>query len=160
MTDLNLRHLVQEVVSSASSVEYADITAEVLNRLDRKDVRAALIQALPAYVRSVVVTSRTMSGERTFTPSAKVEGIRANAATLTEKRLAEIFATSTGNKRFGAFTYDDILFQVAILEQQAAANLGRAVFLRDLAGRMQAEGFKTVSDVPVEALGFALGVAS
>lgn len=162
MTDLNLRHLVQEVTASATSVEWADIAADVLNRIDNDDLRAALAQALPAYIRYTAVSARAPG--RVTPPSTvpglpgswKVQGIREGW----QRRKEEIYATAEGHKRLGDFTYADLLYQSGICSRQAKQKLSKAKGWRDLADLMEAEGVATVRDLPAEMLMTTLGAVA
>jgi len=162
MTDLNLRHLVQEVVQSAQSVEYADIAAEVLGRLDRKDLRAALAQALPTYVRSVGVAQRlpgavTPPSVAPMMPGSwKVQAIREGW----QRRLSEIYATTEGNKRLGDFTYEDLLHQAEICSTQAKQKLAKAKGWRALADLLAEHEVEHVRDLPAELLMTTLGAVA
>ena len=159
MTTLNLRHLVQEVMTSAPSVEYTDIATDVLARLDRKDIRAALAQALPTYVRSIGVAQRQAGA---VTPPSTAPGLPGSWKVTAirdhwQRRLTEIYATEEGNKRLGDFTYADLQHQSEICSRQAKQKLGKAKGWRNLADLMQSEGVETVRELPAEMLMKTLG---
>ena len=166
MTDLNLRHLVREVMASAPSVEYADIAATVIARLDPTDLRAALAQALPTYVRSIGVAQRhpgavtPPSLHPTLTDASGKPRLSFKVAVIADgwqRRLSEIYATAEGNKRLGDFTYADLQYQSEICSHQAKQKLSKAKGWRKLADLMEAEDVETVRDLPAEMLMKTLG---
>lgn len=58
---MDLRRLAQDVIDGAEDVEIATLSVAILDAIGSDDNRAALAQALPAFTRSVIVSSRTAS---------------------------------------------------------------------------------------------------
>ena len=166
MTDLNLRHLVQEVMASAPSVEYTDITNAVLARIDARDLKAALAQALPTYVRSVAVAQRhpgavtPPSLHPTLTDASGKPRLSFKVAVIADgwqRRLSEIYATAEGNKRLGDFTVADLRYQFEICSHQAKQKLSKAKGWGKLADLMESQDAETIRDLPAEMLMKTLG---
>jgi hypothetical protein len=162
MSDFNLRHLVQEELRTAPSVEYADLVASVLEKVGPREVRAALSQALPAFVRSVTVAQRSPgavtppSPAPTMPGSWKVQAIREGW----QRRLSEVYATEEGNKRLGDFTFEDLTYQSDLCQSQAKAKLSKAKGWRNLADLLAAEEVEHVRDLPAEVLMKTLGAVA
>ena len=150
-TEFSLRRLVHEVAAEATSVEYADIAADVMARLDPSLLVAALEQALPLYVRAVSVSDRgrgSIIQPPAAGPSAKVAAIRDDW----QRRLAEIYPTPKGNKRLADLTYSDLMYQAQILQASAEATLAKAKGWEKLARAVRKERAATVRDLSPEIL--------
>lgn len=162
MTDLNLRHLVREILETAESVEYADVAAQVLAALPRNQHAAALSQALPAFVRSVVITQRGKDGVRPVPQNAdasqpeswKVKGYRTWA-----RHLSDVYATEHGNKRLADFTFDDLQFLADTCRDLAEKNAASAARWERLAEAVKDAGVERVSELSPEDLSDLLGAA-
>jgi hypothetical protein len=162
MTAFNLRHLAQEVMRTSKSADYADIAAEVLAQIPPRELRAALAQSLPTFVRTVSVSQRQPGAVRPPSPAPKMPGSWKVQAIREgwQRRLSEIYSTESGNKRLGDFTRDDLLHQSAICEQQAKQKHSKAKGWRNLADLMDAERVEVVRDLPAEILMTTLGAVA
>lgn len=58
-TDFSLRHLIREVLDASTMCDPHVIAPEVLRRIDKADLKAALGECLPSMVREMIRSSRS-----------------------------------------------------------------------------------------------------
>ncbi|WP_406501534.1 hypothetical protein OHA04_27350 [Streptomyces sp. NBC_01590] len=173
---------MRDVLESSSTTDPRNLADEVLNRVDGRDLRAALGQCLPAFVREEIrkkrnggaldrgelqlVMTEQPSGfaatARRRTPvrmvrSAKVAAIRAAGPRWLDDRLC------TGEhewKRLGDCTFTDLMYAVGQRREQAARTEAVAARLEHLADLLRTHGVGCVRDLPAEAIDSVGGVAA
>ena len=174
MSDLNLRALVREVIDTSTLSSPADIADEVLRRIGPRDTKAALAQALRAFVRQCVSEQRmpvrlthveaqydakgnARPVQQVFIPSAKQAAIRDDW-----RRQARLFKVQgeDGWKSLLDCTTADLLHAAASREQQGKRNLAKAKQYRALASTLRDHDAATVGELPEDVLRLAVGEAA
>ena len=174
MTDFNLHALIREVADSSTIADPATLAKEVSRRIDRKDLRTALEQALPHTVQQVVHLRRSplvVPGGHAGTvthgsraagepkPSRKVQGIREAWRRMLRERLNVGPAVSDW-KFLADCTVADLSYAASRREDHARRNAERAAQLRRLAELLEEHGVATVGELPDAELGDTLGAAA
>lgn len=162
-TPTALRQIIRDTLASAEDVS-VDAIAQAVMAQASTDPLPALAEALPALVREVIVASRqpgrvhppASAGVKQLPGSWKVAAIRDGW----QKRLAEVYATESGNRRVGDMTYDDLLFLADLNERQAKQKLSKAKGWRDLADLLHEQGVERVRDLDAQTLMTTFGSAA
>lgn len=174
-TDFNLRHLVREVLDSSAVNDPHLIAPDVLDRIDDTDLRAALGECLPSFVREMIRSSRTfltlhsqpdvmtespggvprpvMKAEpvRRSGLSSKVAAIRESGPKWLSERL-NTGASPREWKRVGDCGFSDLMFAAGQRREQAARTSAVADRLEALAELVQSHGVSRVRDLPASVL--------
>jgi len=170
VTDFHLPEYVREVIDGTDLASPAEIAEHIVNTLDPHQLRAALRQALPTYVRAVVAHERTktrlggmlppVTGSGPTGPpntSAKVRAIR-NAAPGWKQALHDRIHVGGGNwKLLGDCTYDDLLFAANERRAYAKRNSEAADRFDRLAALLHRVGARSVAALPEDELAAELG---
>ena len=157
---MDLRKITREVIAQADDVSVPALTVAVAARID--DEAEALKAALPAFIRSVIVSDRSSGAVKPPTVgkslpgSWKVNAIRDGW----QRHLREVYATPDGNKRVGDMTHDDLLHLASVNEDQAKRKLGKAKGWRKLADCMTEQGVAVVRDLDAQTLMVTFGSAA
>ncbi|MFJ8852305.1 hypothetical protein [Streptomyces sp. NPDC102437] len=184
MSGFSLNRLVRDVLESSSKTDPRNLADEVLDRVDGHDLRAALGQCLPAFVREEIRKKRNggvppldrgelqlVMTEQPRGPggasrrhasvrlarSAKVAAIRAAGPRWLDDRLC------TGEhewKRLGDCTFTDLMYAVRQRRDQAARTEAVAASLERLADLLRTHGVECVRDLPAEAINSVGGAAA
>jgi hypothetical protein len=159
VSDFDLRALVREILDSSPATDPATLAKEVAARVERRDVRAALEQAMPALVSSMVTRARSTSPgghlacDPHATPAAGGNPSRKVAAIREwwQQRLAERISVGSDPsawKFLGDCTAPDLEFAASVREDRARSHAARAAEYRGLAAALRDSGSPTVRDLP------------
>lgn len=162
MSDLNLRAIAKDAIERAESVDYHDLANVVLAALSPEQMRDALAQALPTFVRDVAGSLRHTGPVRPPSVAPRLPGTwKQNAIRDNwQRQLSDIYATPEGNKRLGDFTRDDLLHQSNLLQTQAKQKMSKAKGWRALADLLAEHEAEHVRDLPAELLMTTLGAVA
>jgi hypothetical protein len=162
MAELSLRGLVRDVLRDSTIADPGVIAEEVLRRVPRGALKAALSQALRLYVRQVISEeriSRTTSLTVNTRPakSAKVTAIRDGW----QRRLRDRVHVGKGEWKFlAACTYEDLLAAASERRELAERNNAWARQYDAWARLLTEHDVQTFGELPVEAQASALGRAA
>lgn len=162
MPDFILRQLVRDVLRDTDKADPGEVAGEVMARIPRGMVRAALSQALRLYVRQVISETRIgrTGPQSTVTPlnrSAKVTAIRDGW----QKRLRDRVHVGSGEWKFLAdCTYDDLLAAATERRELAERNQAWARQYDAWARLLTEHDAATFGDLPAETQMQALGRAA
>lgn len=151
---VTLRHLVHSVLEQTDLASPEEVAAAVARGVPAKRVRAVLVEALTAYVRTTMQQRRAHNPiladeQRTQSArSSKVAAIRDSWASALRDRVH----VSDGWKLLGECTFEDLMFAAAERREHAARNLAKADQFEALASRLESAGVETVADLPESAL--------
>lgn len=166
-TSADLRAVIREVAASTDAVSPDEIAEQVLHKLTRSQVRAALMVTLPNYVRIAVSVRTSQSHPVGVDPqdaTGDPEPIRDSRPGVNRNtratRVAAWFAVKRTErlhvgddwKRFGACTADDLRVVAKRRGEQAADILAEQQRWADRAADMDANDWATVDDVPDDAM--------
>lgn len=149
MAEFNLREAVESVLESGELASPEAVAAQVVSNLGARQVRAALEQALPGFVRTQMQNRRasnTILAGSANAParSSKVAGIRDAWANALRDRVH----VDGGWKLLGECSYADLMFAAQERRSHAARNLAKADQFESLAARLESAGAATVADLP------------
>lgn len=171
MADFNLRALIRDVCDKSSDAEPDLLVKEVLRRIERRDTRAALEQALPTVVQSVISSYRFTTDRPQTAPadhfgsdahtgaasggahpikasrSSKVAGIRDTIGRALRERIS-VGHDRSAWKFLGDCTADDLEYAAQLRDDLAKSNAHRAKQLRELADALREADVETVRDLP------------
>lgn len=150
---VRLRDVVRDVLRGTDLVDPQDIADEVLRRIKPADQKAALRQALLAFVRQV--NSETRTAVAIVDPSTQAVLVRRNmkleARSMRAQALRDRYhVPNVGMKMLADMTGPDLLAAADYRDEQARRNEAKARQLRVLAGVLTDHGVTKVSDLPVE----------
>lgn len=155
MSAIDLRAMVREIADGSSLRGPREIAAKVAENVPAKQVRAALAEALVAYVREELTRARAVpaapapAGNRNSGRSSKVAAIRE----AWRRTLAGQFHVGEGRwARLAECSYEQVAFLAAERRDQAARNAAMAAVFERLATAMRTHGAAVVGDVPDETL--------
>jgi hypothetical protein len=167
-----LRALVRRVLDESEAPDPGSIAELVLDRIEEKDLRAALALTLPDYVRHVIAGSRnasfglsasqgtemvaTVRPEPVAYRSGKVE--RAQAYTRELRERLHVGPSTKDYKMFGLCEIPDLMFAVTERRETAAKTNAMADWYQQVAARMTAHKAKRVQDLPRAVLTELFGV--
>jgi hypothetical protein len=169
-SEFNLRVLVRDVCDSSTIPDPALLAKEVNRRIQKADRDAALEQALRVFVQNVISRARNSPGGHTTldtqairatggSTSHKVAGIRNAWRRMLQDRIA--VGSDLGAWKFlRDCTAVDLDYAASIREDHARQNAARARQLRQLAELLVTHNAATVSALPDDVLGPALGAAA
>lgn len=163
MTELNLRHMVREVLRDSTIADPGQVADEVMRRIPRGALKVALAQTLRLFVRQVISEER-IGNNGSDAPvttkaarSAKVTGIRDGW----QRRLHDRVHVGKGEWKFlAACTYEDLLAAAGERRDLAERNKAWARTYDAWARLLTEYGVATFGDLPVEAQAAALGRAA
>lgn len=185
MTDFNIRQLVRDVLRSSTMADPGDVADEVMRRIPKEMMRAALAQVLREVVRQVMGEERqanrsgggisteppqqtplsvapsqpTNTAPRVANRSFKVNAIRDGW----QKRLTDrihVGQSARDWKLLKFCTYDDLLFAATERRGIADSNATAARQYDMWARLINEHDVATFGDLPAEALMSALGRAA
>lgn len=161
MTGFNLNALVREVAARSTTADPPSIAKQVLDRIERRNSRVALEQALPTIVQHVISRGRSAvdaeptTGQGRFVNqrtnvgggrSAKVAAIREWWRAQLNTPLAVGPARSDW-KFLRDCTATDLDYAAGLREELARSNALAAERMRKLAEDLRAAGVETVADL-------------
>lgn len=124
---------IREVLTSSSLSNPADVAAKVAEQIPDAQLRAALAEVLPSFVRTEFSRERMLSPVRhSGGPSAKVAAIRDAWAARKQTPLK----IGDEYKRLAECTAADLLVAASELRQRADAMLGKADYYEALAAAL------------------------
>lgn len=159
--EFNLRALVRDVLESSTLADPTDVANEVMRRIPKSSQRAALVQALRAFVRQVIseqrMSIRITDGQPTLpvVGSAKVAARREWAQAL-RLRVAGL----DGWKSLADCTYADLLHAAKERREQARRNSAKARQYELLASLLTEHSADRVRDLPQDVLRNAFEAAA
>lgn len=178
MSYFDLHSLVKEVCDSSPLTNDADLTKEILSKIDKADEHAALEQALLVYVRRFVSRDhRPLAAPQFITPksstadqvhddthlevvgggavpfrSRKVKSIRTAWQIWQDQLKARVNVAYGERKFFGDCTLDDLAYMAKQRREHAARNIAAAEYTERIAALMVQFGVKSVRDLPESAV--------
>jgi len=160
--NFNLGQVVTDALESTDLASPDEIAEYVAANVGSRQLRAALAQALPQYVATVIQRRRSSNmildpsmapkvdeapevkpGKQPFR-SLRVTAIRDAWA----KALADRVHVDGSYKLFGECTYDDLVFAAEERQEHARRNAAKAEQYRAVADRLKRLGLETVSELP------------
>jgi len=157
----DIRALIRDYLDETEMTDFREMAAELSGRLSAKQVRAALVEALPSLIQTINQQRRmnnsVLAGAAGVpVRSAKVAGIAAMHAAA----LRVLIHVGEGrNKQLGDCTYEDLLFAAEERREQARRNAAKAEQFEALAAKLRAAGVQHVADLPAAELA-ELGAAA
>lgn len=155
MSNVDLRAMIREVADGSSLRGPREIAAKVAENVPAKNLRAALAEALVAYVREeltrlrAVPTSTAAPGNRNSGRSSKVAAIRE----AWRRTLAGQFHVGKGRwEKLADCTYEQVAFLATERREQAERNAAAAAVFERLGEAMRKARAAVVADMPDETL--------
>lgn len=151
--EVSVRALVRQVMDETDLIDPAEIAGEILRRLPKEDVQAALEQTLPGYVRVVMHQAFTPPPKPSTKPgrSVKREGI-----VDIGRALRDGVHCATGWKHLADCTKEDLLFAVHERLSIAEKNRAKAEQFQTLVTLVTKHKVEVVADLPQDVLAMAL----
>lgn len=158
MTDFNLKQAVSDALDSSSLASPDEIAHKVAEGIGPREVRSALLQALPNYVSRVIQQRRSVNvildpsqateeretARKQSARSFKVGAIRS----AWQRALMDRVHVHDGYKLFGECTYEDLVFAAEERRDHARRNAAKAEQYSAVAAKLQAFGVATVAELP------------
>lgn len=163
-TDFNLRALVREVLDASTLTDPGLVAAEVDRRINSRECRTALRQALRTFVRQVMTES--FRAERVTAISqgagtiAAPQSWKVREVAAYKRWLRSPVQGATGWKALGDCTVADLDFIAGYRDRKAAENKAKAREVRELKRLMVEQGAEQVRDLTAETLARILGRAA
>lgn len=152
---LNLHALIREIADGSSLRGPREIAAKVAENIPTKHVRAALAEALVAYVREELTRARAIhpvtpaAGNVNSGRSSKVAAIR----DAWRRTLAGQFHVGAGQwERLADCSYEQVAFLATERRDQAERNAAAADMFERLGKAMRKHAATVVADVPESTL--------
>ena len=164
MTEFDLRTLIDEVLASSDAADANVIAVDVDQRIKDEDLRTALRQTLPAFIRQLNTQQRMATRfefvpadakqKQLHIPSAKQAAIRDGWKRSLQDRYKGVGGDSVLLRNM---TRDDLLAAAQLREAQGDRNYAKARQLRSLAATLDQHDAPTVGDLPDDVLRLAIG---
>jgi hypothetical protein len=161
MTTVNLRALIRDIAENSSLRGPREIAAKVAENIPAKQVRAALAEALVAYVREELTRARATSapvlpGNVNSARSSKVAAIR----DAWRRTLAGQFHVGAGVwQRLADCSREQVMFLAAERREMAERNAAAADMFDRLGAAMRKRHAKVVADLSEPVLAELLSAA-
>jgi hypothetical protein len=160
MTTLNLRALIRDIADNSSLRGPREIAAKVAESIPNRQVRAALAEALVAYVREELTRARAttapvLTGNVNSARSSKVAAIRGWRRTL----VGQFHVGAGVWQRLADCSYEQVVFLAAERREMAERNAAAADMFDHLGATMRKRHAKVVADLPEPVLAELLSVA-
>jgi hypothetical protein len=157
--DFSLSQAVADALESTDLASPDEIAEYVAANVGSRQVRAALAQALPPFVATMIQRRRSTNMILDPSQAPKVEdepvakqpfrSLRVSAIRdAWAKALADRVHVDGGYKMFGECTYDDLVFAAEERQEHARRNAAKATQYRAVADRLKRLGLETVSELP------------
>lgn len=155
---MTIREAVRKVLDDVSGpVAPEQVAEQVVAGLSDADLREALSQVLPMFVREVIVTSRaTLAASGSQPRSWKRQAIRE----AWRRELSARYATPEGYKALRDFSHDDLVALAQTCREMADRNAASAVRFGRLAECVSTAGVERLGDLPESVLASELGWAA
>lgn len=157
----DLKHLVDEVLAESLGVrQTGDLADKVLDQVPRSEMRAALRETLPMYIRSRIALSRNLptpepSADPYVDTKPRQASVRNSARSQAMKAIrewwldrVEVHVSGGGYLKLGECTFEDLMFAVEERRTRALDMVKAADRFEIVAKAVKDAGVATVADLP------------